>query len=294
MVRFVAMGDYGAQTRLRDDMAQVIWRLRGQIDAVFGLGDNFYEYGVSSVTDPLWKDWEESFRPHVPWYVVLGNHDYLGSVRAQVDYTHTQKYWKMPSPFYDSCFFFEGGKRDDGVHVFFLDTFTLAPRHSEAYSLAMGMTRRQWSSLKMNRREQLVWLDYELGRSRLTWRVVMGHYPVFSNGSHGDNDELIVCLLPILKRHRVDLYICGHDHNIAQTVHQETHFIVSGTGSKFSPPHQDTSYKRLEGDRGVFFGTFHPTHAEVGFMDHHGNVFSKSTLLPNRRLLPLSFRSSQK
>jgi hypothetical protein len=196
----------------------------------------------------------------------------------------------MPSTFYDHCFFFPDDPKD-GVHVFFLDTFTLAPRHSESYSLAMGMTRQQWSSIKINKPEQLSWLDHELDRSTLTWRVVVGHYPIFSNGSHGDNDELISCLLPLLKKHRVDLYICGHDHNIAQTSHGETHMIITGTGSKFLPPprRDDVRYRSLPHDRGVFVATFYPTHAEIGFLDHHGVLFAQRTLLPNRHLTSLTF-----
>jgi 3',5'-cyclic AMP phosphodiesterase CpdA len=45
-----------------------------------------------------------------------------------------------------------------------------------------------------------------------TWLFVVGHYPVFSPGSHGDTDELLLYLQPLLEQYRVDAYICGHDH----------------------------------------------------------------------------------
>lgn len=45
-----------------------------------------------------------------------------------------------------------------------------------------------------------------------TWLVVCGHYPVFSVGGHGDTEELLSDLLPLLKRYKVDAYLSGHDH----------------------------------------------------------------------------------
>jgi 3',5'-cyclic AMP phosphodiesterase CpdA len=45
-----------------------------------------------------------------------------------------------------------------------------------------------------------------------TWLLVVGHYPVFSPGSHGDTDELQTYLLPLLEQYKVDAYFCGHDH----------------------------------------------------------------------------------
>lgn len=51
--------------------------------------------------------------------------------------------------------------------------------------------------------------DVSSGRS---WVIVVGHYPVFSPGSHGDTAELNLYLQPLLERHGVDVYLCGHDH----------------------------------------------------------------------------------
>lgn len=48
----------------------------------------------------------------------------------------------------------------------------------------------------------------------------------------GGSPELIIQLDPILQRHRVPLYLNGHDHNLAHVLHGATHFVRTGAGSK--------------------------------------------------------------
>jgi hypothetical protein len=65
-------------------------------------------------------------------------------------------------------------------------------------------------------------------------RCCRRHYQIYS-ATRGDNDEnqddLVNRLLPILKKHKVDLYICGHDHNLQILKPQEgVHFVVAGGG----------------------------------------------------------------
>jgi len=49
-------------------------------------------------------------------------------------------------------------------------------------------------------------------RSRATWKVAVGHHTMRSVSSHGDTQELLQLLLPVLKDNSIDLYINGHDH----------------------------------------------------------------------------------
>ncbi len=62
---------------------------------VVAVGDNFYEDGVASVTDPHWQNsFEKVYTApslQVPWWAVLGNHDYHGNCDAQIEYTHSPK-----------------------------------------------------------------------------------------------------------------------------------------------------------------------------------------------------------
>ncbi len=57
---------------------------------LFSVGDNFYDYGVNSTSDPYWQqDFVDVYSDaalQIPWYITLGNHDYMGTVDVQLQY----------------------------------------------------------------------------------------------------------------------------------------------------------------------------------------------------------------
>ena len=72
---------------------------------IVNVGDNHYYAGVSSVDDPAWKvNYEDVFTNpslNIPWYSVLGNHDYGMNPQAQIDYkSPNNDRWKMPDRYY--------------------------------------------------------------------------------------------------------------------------------------------------------------------------------------------------
>ncbi len=80
---------------------------------------------------------------------------------------------------------------------------------------------------------QLAWLDDALAQATRPWRVVALHHPPYSSGRHGSTSRLRQTLEPVLRRHRVDLVLSGHDHHYERTVpiHGIT-YVISGAGSK--------------------------------------------------------------
>jgi tartrate-resistant acid phosphatase type 5 len=64
----------------------------------------------------------------------------------------------------------------------------------------------------VNQLSHLRILFEEIVQKNLTWLLVVGHYPIFSFGEHGDLSELREYLLPLLIEYNVTLYLCGHDH----------------------------------------------------------------------------------
>uniref|UniRef100_A0A372IQD5 Calcineurin-like phosphoesterase domain-containing protein n=2 Tax=Paracidobacterium acidisoli TaxID=2303751 RepID=A0A372IQD5_9BACT len=202
-IRVLAFGDFGTGSAAQKQTAaaMVAYQKIHPFDFGLTLGDNFYPRGMKSPDDPRWQtQWEQLYGVmHIPFYAVLGNHDWSGadSPAAEILYSARSQSWHMPSPYYT----FTAGS----VQFFAFDT----PAMDEA---------------------ELKWLDEELIRSTARWKVVFGHYHIYS-ATRGDNKELIARLLPILKKDHVDVYLDGHDHNLQELKPEGgVHFFVSGGG----------------------------------------------------------------
>ncbi|HET6566937.1 MAG TPA: metallophosphoesterase, partial [Rhodothermales bacterium] len=79
---------------------------------------------------------------------------------------------------------------------------------------------------------ELMWLDRELAKSKARWKVAYAHHPIYSAGQHGNNEDLIERLLPVI-RGRLDVYLAGHDHDMQHLKPVgNLHFFVAGTGGK--------------------------------------------------------------
>ena len=189
---------------------------------VISVGDNFYSDGVNGIDDPLWQEaFEGVFSGpglRCPWYVVLGNHDRRGSVDAQIAYSRVDPRWHLPSPFYSRV---EALQNAATVEFFFLDTVPLVQESVLDRVSGLGAVR-----------EQLAWLEASLTKSIATWKIVVGHHPVFSGGSHGTSEHLVRALKPILDRHRVSLYLSGHDHSLQDIAVDGVRYLTSGAGAK--------------------------------------------------------------
>lgn len=286
MISLFAIGDMGAPTFIRSKVAQILKTQKKT--AVIGLGDNFYNYGIDCSTSPRWRtEFLDVFRPDCPWYMILGNHDYLGNIQAQMDFTLQNSFWKMPSRYYDQKIMFP--KLNEYVHLFCLDTFELSPTESKANSLGMGSNYSSLAS-RFDPQKQLTWFEQQLANSSATWKIVAGHYPVFSCGAHGDNQELRDILLPLFQKYQVDFYVSGHDHNLQHTTCLNTQFLVSGTGSFLSQTCQDKRFFPIPQVPGVSFFNFWPNKAMFGFLGDKNQKIYEKTAIPN--LTKYSFSSS--
>jgi tartrate-resistant acid phosphatase type 5 len=202
-VRVLAFGDYGTGSESQRSVSSAMLRYHRRTPFDFGitLGDNFYSEGMESPTDPRWKTWwEDMYAPlEMQLYATMGNHDWglPDSPAAEMLYSARSRSWRMPAAYYT----FTAG----AAQFFAIDT----NRMSQA---------------------QLRWLEVELDHSRARWKVVYGHHPIYSDGVHGDNSDLIRRLLPVL-RSRADVFLAGHDHDM-QHLRAEggVHFFVAGVG----------------------------------------------------------------
>jgi len=193
------------------------------LNFILTCGDNFQLAGVDSVNDPLWKiNYEDVYNDSsllVPWYPALGNHDCMGNPDAQVEYSKTSKYWKMPARYYS---FVEKVDSKDSVRFIVLDT--------------QGLIQEYQSLTDKNDYETIAqyrWLKEILSAAKEKWIIVTGHHPVFSASIyHGDTNEMKEIIKPLFDQYKVDFYICGHDHDFehAREMGEYTDYIVTGTG----------------------------------------------------------------
>jgi len=235
-MHFVSLGDWGSPGPDQTGVAKQIGlsTTSFNVSLLLALGDNFYEDGVVSDTDPQWTSTYKSVYTatslDVPWYSILGNHDHhLGRGQGEIDYykNHRDDRWVMPDYWYTQVFHLEASNIT--VEMVFIDTVILS-----------GDPPVYWPDQS---KAQYIWINQTLGASTADWLFVIGHYPVYSGGEHGNTPDLDTNLLPLLRQNNVDFYLCGHDHNL-QHLHESpttTQYFVSGNGAKrgsYSPTAQ--------------------------------------------------------
>lgn len=287
-IRFVALGDGGegneTQYNVADAMLEVCTAktdedLEGCEFAIY-LGDNFYDIGVDSVTDPQFQDKFELPYQNIdfPFYVVGGNHDGGGwgsgfemyKLEHQVDYTHYSDKWTMPDEYYT----FEHGH----VSFFGLDTNAL-----------------MWDPWFNSGEDQQSWMGPAVTQSLGDWKIAFGHHPYISNGRHGNAGSyegidfvdwaiadvpLGVAVEEFMNTHicgQIDVYFSGHDHN-RQWLEPAcgTEFIVSGAAAKttdlegrgnptFFEDDQLAGFFWAEIEGNCFTGEFYDENAQLQF-----------------------------
>lgn len=269
--RFFAIGDWGRhgahhQRAVARTMAATATRLDPSF--VLSLGDNFYEAGVTSVDDPQWRSsFEEVYDEpslHRPWHVILGNHDYRGNVQAQLDYTSHSHRWDLPARYYTRA------QADGGVEIFYLDTSPFIRKYLGTSTDISGQDTAA----------QRAWLDAALARSTARWKIVVGHHPLYTTlgGPGHDQPDMIAAFEPILRRHKVPLYINGHDHTMQYVEMSGIAYVTSGAGSEtYVPPRAPSRQGFCSADHGFLAVDVRSDAIGLGFIDLNGRtVFSKT------------------
>ncbi|HUQ02730.1 MAG TPA: metallophosphoesterase [Kofleriaceae bacterium] len=250
-VRFVAFGDTGEGSPTQAQVsavAKTVCDAAGGCDFALLLGDNIYDTGATSVNDMQFQTkFEQPYANFsIPFYAVLGNHDYGGNIIGidvgglgnewdkgpnEVAYTNVSSKWEMPATHYTFSY--------ENVGFIALDT------NSILWSNTQHGDQTPWYTTA-----QLEIMDKQ-------WKFLLGHHPYRSNGQHGnagtyDAPEIfgipIPFSLPIqggadlkswFDTHvcgTVDIYMSGHDHS-RQWLNEPTalcgtEMIVSGAGAK--------------------------------------------------------------
>lgn len=227
-ISFYAIGDQGSGTyRQYLTAAKMELSCRSQRDVNFTLflGDNFYWAGVKSVRDDKFSElFEEAYGSTcllgMPYYAVLGNHDYKSVPFAQVEYSRKglgSGRWNMPDTTYVKDF----GKIDGVPLIRLVVLDTQSPIENQLALLKKAFSNDQ----------------------KVVWKMVAAHKVIRSHSEkYRDNDYLVKKLLPTLKTLGVHVYFSGHAHNL-QLVQKEGEpvYVVSGAGGKAPRSLVDTS-----------------------------------------------------
>lgn len=232
-LHWLMIGDFGsmepAQSAVAGGMKAYAQTLGAKPQGLLLLGDNFYKKTDKwSVKSGRWKTGFEDMYPKdafdCPCPAVLGNHDYhdnIGGEQVQLAYAKQGgTRWLMPAKWY----------RHDTPLITFLCLDT------NLRSISGGKQKDgtpKNSLTEAEEKEQMAWFKDELSKPRTTpWLIVVGHHPVYSNGSHGDSKELVSTCAPLMQAHGVHLYLCGHDHDLQHLELEglKTSFVLSGGG----------------------------------------------------------------
>jgi tartrate-resistant acid phosphatase type 5 len=280
-LHFLAVGDWGRngadhQIQVAQQMGK--WASEHPNDFIISTGDNFYPSGVASEHDPLWHYSFENvytdFSLQWDWYPILGNHDYKSDPDAQIRYSSISRRWKMPARYYSKTF-----KIKDDVEVLFafIDTNPLIPEFYQNSEYGPHVTGQQPE-------KQIDWLDGLLQSSKAKWKIVVGHHPLYTAGPRTENyDTLAVrkVLQPLLTKHRIPLYLSGHEHSMQHLKMDNNcfHQFISGSGSEVTPVKKGLSYSRFEASiYGFMYFSLNQDRLQVQCIDHQGNVIYSTIL----------------
>ncbi len=268
-LRFVAIGDTGTGSA---DQKRVADAMKTKCDAsgcdfVVMLGDNFYDSGVTSVTDSQWTTkFEQPYAAlNLPFWAVLGNHDYGANGAGtdftrpdpQVAYARTSTKWHMPSRHWHHV----AGE----VEFFGLDT------NEQMFDRA--------ATQKSN-------MNQWIASSRSKWKIALGHHPYLSNGPHGNagsydkipfvpiaNGANVKKFMDDVVCGKVDVYFSGHDHNrqyMQGKCGGTTELIVSGAGAKVTALEGSNAVHFQAATLGFVYVTVDDTTFTAEFIDANG------------------------
>ena len=223
MTKFIVTADTGSGSVDQYKVAKSmnILNKKHKINSVLLLGDNIYEHGVTSTSDPQFKTkFEDPYQNiNKPFYLCLGNHDYGNSLFRknnagfQVSYSDISDKWNMPAKYYSIT--------KGSCEIFFLDTNLNVMNESTIM-------------------KQFHIMSDKIKKSKKKWKIVCGHHPWRSVGGHGNAERRFEIFMNDLCKYgaNFDLYMCGHDHckNIIMKNHpfkkKMITLLVIGTGGK--------------------------------------------------------------
>lgn len=208
----------------------------------------------------------------MPWYGVLGNHEYRGNTQAMIDYSQVSRRWNMPARYYTFAVPLDDDEADsDRVRFVFIDTAPLIDkyrRESDQYPDAQ----------RVDPDEEVRWIDSVLNASSEKWKIVVGHHPMYTYDDKDDieQENMRARLEEVFRRNAVDAYFCGHIHTFQhiRTGRDSIDYIVNTSASKQRAPQrgpltqyasENSGFGLLSFDKGVMHYTLVNSRGELEY-----------------------------
>lgn len=219
------IGDSGEGNAAQKKVAEYLEK--ENCDQVRHTGDIIYPIGIKKVDDPdFFEKFYNIYKPmldkKIPFYMSLGNHDYLNCIDCWIKISETYEDIKFPYYYYaeqygDICFFT-------------LDTNVFADLHFDHFIKKVTFNK-DTHRIKFSK-NQKEWLKKQLESVSCKTKILVGHHPYKSSGKHGDAKGDIKKFYEKYVIDVFDILITGHDHNIADEglVGEKTLQFVSGGG----------------------------------------------------------------
>jgi 3',5'-cyclic AMP phosphodiesterase CpdA len=276
-LKFFVIGDWG---RLGSPNQMVVanqmntWARNNQPKFIISTGDNFYYYGVSSTDDVHWMDsFEKVYNGDqlikVPWYVVLGNHDHLGNPKAEIQYHTKNDRWNLPANYYTRLESLPNGGK---VRFVFTDT---SPFEHGLYA-SIGEPIIALDSLRQKK-----WLDSVTAINDAEWKIVVGHHHIYTGGTRkNESNSVRASLEPIFIKNKVDVYFCGHEHDLQhlKSTKGPTNYFLSGAGSDLRETGTITETQFAASVQGFMSVEVRRKSLQVNVVDYKGNVLYSAML----------------
>ena len=201
-LRFVAFGDWGTDGSHQKEDAEAIgeWCEENRCDFILSTGDNFYSTGVHSADDERFQEtWADVYNhpsiAELTWYVIAGNHDHGngaddGREWFEVEHSKLEPRWHFP----------------DLAHSFKISTTATRIKF-------VGYDSESLLRNKNDPEKMLEFIDTELDDPDTDWKIIFGHHPAYSAGRSAGSGTIRDQVVPLMKKHNVDLYLTGHEHN---------------------------------------------------------------------------------
>ncbi|MFR9603422.1 MAG: metallophosphoesterase [Rikenellaceae bacterium] len=240
-------------------------------EVIISAGDTHHFDGVESVGDPLWISNFEDIYSHpelmVEWVPALGNHEYRGNTQAVIDYSSISRRWNMPSRYYTRILEAEGTT----MKVVIIDTPPLIDKYREDQNTYPD-------AVKQDMEAQLEWLDRELANSTADWLVVVGHHPIYAytTKSIKERTDMQERVAPILRKHNVDMYVCGHIHSFQhlRAEGSDIDYIVNSSASLARNVKEIPETQFCSNKEGFMLFSADKTSLEAIMIDYNGKVIN--------------------